>query len=218
MSFAAIHLENEIIGSNGGKLKQQSIERTFNLTAPYKGSTQIIGKRLFVNSSLVQMFSGTSHQHFLDADVIDTFIDSYVFQQTRKILPAGEDLVDFEALRRRDDGTQWWDSKNSHPILFDEQFCTMIWHFDITARKQAEEALRQARDNLEVRIEERTEQLRGEIEERKRNETELFQATNLAEAASHAKSEFLANISHELRTPLECHYWIFRNTGSKCVR
>ena len=162
----------------------------------------IPGGRLFVNSALVQMFDGNSHQHMLDANIVDTFVDPDVFHQTLKIMSNHNDLVDFEALRRRVDGTQWWDSMSSRPVKFDDQNCIMIWHFDITARKEAEDALRQAHNNLEIRIEDRTEQLRGEIEERKRIEVELLQATKLAESASHAKSEFLANMSHELRTPL----------------
>lgn len=62
--------------------------------------------------------------------------------------------------------------------------------------------LRTSYEQLEERVELRTEELTAEIEQRKTLEEHLRKATTIAESANRAKGEFLANMSHEIRTPL----------------
>ena len=68
--------------------------------------------------------------------------------------------------------------------------------------QERDDALKSAKDQLELRVQERTKELQAEVADRKQAETEMRRARDAAEEASRAKSEFLANMSHEIRTPL----------------
>ncbi len=73
---------------------------------------------------------------------------------------------------------------------------------DITQRKLTELELQKSYEELEDRVEERTQDLKNEILERNKIEGDLKEALVETKTANRVKSEFLANMSHELRTPL----------------
>lgn len=101
----------------------------------------------------------------------------------RQALERQEELV-IELINYRKDGSEFWVEISISPVFNEEGSCT---HFvavqrDVTERRRVQQALREARDQLEIRVAERTrelsnknEQLRQEVASRMHAEAEVRQ-------------------------------------------
>jgi PAS domain S-box-containing protein len=125
-----------------------------------------------------------------DHDRHDSYLANYLRTGERKIIGIGREVVG----RRKDGKTFPMDLSISEVNVGGRRMFTGLVH-DVTERKRAEEALRRSREELEIRVRQRTAELA-------RANEELSRAKEAAEAASRAKSLFLANMSHEIRTPM----------------
>jgi|GEM_PF-1167708 len=121
-----------------------------------------------------------------------------------RLLKLRAGATNFPARFRHKTGRTIWVSLNVRVFrdpsglpLFLEGSCE-----DITARKMAEEALRDAHALLEKRVEVRTRELNQANQRLIREVQDRRRAEEAAEAANRTKSDFLSMVSHEIRTPL----------------
>jgi PAS domain S-box-containing protein len=143
------------------------------------------GQYLNANPALARIYGYTSPEE-LTANLSRLGMQVYVYPSQRaqfmQWLEERDRVIGFEAQIYRQDGTIAWISENARAVR-DERGNLLYYEGtveDISERKQAEEALQQAYEQLELRVEERTaalkesnEKLLNEIKERERIEQAL---------------------------------------------
>ncbi|UCF93250.1 MAG: PAS domain S-box protein [Desulfobacterales bacterium] len=167
------------------------------------------GKIVLANQATADMHGYTLDEILtLSIQDLDTPEAAQNIQGRFKRVFAGEWIKE-EITHRRKDGTGFPVEISAGMLELEGRKYILALDRDITERKQAEDALRKAHDNLELRVVQRTreladavDELKTEIAARKQVEQKLKKAKDKEKAANQAKSEFLANMSHELRTPL----------------
>lgn len=115
-----------------------------------------------------------------------------------KIITGESFEIDHEFRMINKSGTSVWIHSRGTTVEFSNDNTTtrMVGtHTNVTERKNIEQKLTKLNEELENRVNERTQQLEASHEK-------LTSAKNKAELANKTKSDFLANMSHEIRTPL----------------
>ncbi|SOD93872.1 response regulator [Caenispirillum bisanense] len=124
--------------------------RTILETSPVGvAMSRLDGRLLFGNSRMAEMTGLQPEQLIgyraqeLYADITDR--DALVREVTR-----GVDVRDREVQLKHADGSVFWSLLSMQPIQYENDYALLIWLYDISSRKQAEEALRLAKEHAEA--------------------------------------------------------------------
>jgi len=149
--------------------------------------TQPNGKIYYANATTGTML-GTDAPLLVGSLLESFFCDRQDLDKITAMLSDKGNVRDFEVKIRRCDQQEFWAMASVYPLVLGGECVFLNTFYDITRLKESETQLREQAQLLEIRVQERTQ--------------ELQKAKEAAEAASKARGEFLANMGHEIRTPL----------------
>ena len=213
-------LENTILFRNLNKtqslLEQRVAARTMNL-AQSKRELQTIINTVQTGILLIDADSNkiinanpvASDVIGLKKDKIEGHAYTDFFPDEQKQLPPNKHSSSFESQIKSANGNKVPILRAVSLISIGNQKYRIESFLDITERKQAEIALQQTNELLELKVQERTidlqllvHKLKEEVTEREKAQKELLKLLEKEKELSDLKTRFVSMVSHEFRTPL----------------
>jgi len=182
-SFARIYAQQHTLALNEQRFRAIIESAPMPILIAKKDNGDI----LFYNPAALQLL-GINEENLAKTLNLSDYLQSSDQHHIQQMLANNEDFSDVELNVKSPHGVMLWVSASVREIEFDGHTAYLSMFADLTARKEAEQNLQEFNENLENKIQQRTEELRLAKEQ--------------AESANHAKGSFLANMSHEIRTPM----------------
>ena len=124
--------------------------RTILETSPVGvAMSRLDGTLLFGNSRLAEM-TGVAVEEIPSRRAQDMYADIADRDALVRVVARGGEVRDREVLLRHADGAPFWSLLSMQPIQYENDYALLIWLYDISSRKQAEEALRLAKEHAEA--------------------------------------------------------------------
>ena len=98
-------------------------------------------ERVYANKGFLRRFGLASQEELNGMDLRATFVNSADADWVVEHLQSGAGQQRFVMERRRVDGSKWWAQIETKSIEFDGEMATIVWHYDITEQKRAQEEL-----------------------------------------------------------------------------
>ena len=107
-------------------------------------------QRRYVNPRFLDLMGATAAEQLSSQSPVESYVDPEEFARLNARLDAGETFADEEVARNRLNGEEWWALLNSTTTSYAGQTSHIVWVYDITERKKADEVVRQSERGLQA--------------------------------------------------------------------